>query len=215
MKQDMAAARTVIAAFLVFYALAVARQPAFADAPIDTVVVVVQDQTGMPLPFADVATGLQSLLTHFSADAQGRASWSFGGRSSSYTIDRICAIYPPGVSPTHTTCSGPVTISPGETRTVTLVVDISGSGDTAAPSPAPSSSPDRGWILGAVSLTGPKTPVAGATIVLGDTPLRARSEADGRYQFPAISTTDGADGGPTYTVSVTPPPGYAWSAQPA
>jgi hypothetical protein len=200
--------KTLVVALLAIWPLFAAAPFAFADTPTDTIVVLVRDQTGAPLPFADVATVREDLVSHASADAQGRMSWSWPSSAGSlpYTFDRICATYPPGVSPTHTTCSGPVTVSPGETRTVTLVVDTSGSGGTAPP-PAPAS--NRGWILGVVSLAGTKAPAANVGVQLAGTPLRTTTDAAGRYQFPALSTTAGANGGPTYTVRITPPPGYA------
>jgi hypothetical protein len=43
---------------------------------------------------------------------------------------------------------------------------------------------------------------------LVNTPVSATTGPDGRYQFAAVSTTDGANGGPAYTVAVAPPEGY-------
>lgn len=77
---------------------------------------------------------------------------------------------------------------------------------STASSPAPAS---RGWIAGHVTLAGTATPVPGVSVQLVATPLSTRTAADGSYEFPGVSVTDGVNGGPVYTVAVTPPAGYA------
>ncbi|MGI8916721.1 MAG: Kelch repeat-containing protein [Chloroflexota bacterium] len=81
------------------------------------------------------------------------------------------------------------------------------------PRPTPSTTPAPtgvvlGRIFGAVFLAGTKAPVPGAVIRIDNTPLTSGPLTAGSYQFPAMSTTDGANGGPTYTLSVMPPAGY-------
>ena len=185
-----------------------ARTPSvLADVATATVVVTVRDQTGAVLPSANIETVKGSFITHFFADGAGKASLSFA-LSAPTTIDRICAEYPPSTDD-FSACASPVTVAPGETKMVNLVIDLTGGASTATPSPSASSVTGRGWILGVVSLAGTQAPVPGVSIRLASTPLRTTTDAAGHYQFPALSVTDGANGGPTYTVLATPPPGYA------
>jgi len=91
---------------------------------------------------------------------------------------------------------------------VDVVIDLSGIGGSGSAGTAPPTGVGRGWITGAITLAATATPISGVSVQLASTPINTTTSSNGRYQFPAISTTDGANGGPTYTVTLTPPPGY-------
>jgi hypothetical protein len=103
-------------------------------------------------------------------------------------------------------CAGPFTATAGAALVLDIVIAPHSSGmpSPGAPTASAANAPG-GWIFGSVTRDG--APVAGVTIRLVGTPVTTTTGANGDYQFPAISTADGANGGPTYTVRITPPPG--------
>ena len=167
-----------------------------------TIEVSVVDQHGAPIPFAEVTTDTHpsSFTGHYTVDAQGHVSFTFQVNSS-YTV---CASDP---ATTIGVCNFNVNTPASGVVSVALVVALPAPPGNASSTAAPSSAA-RGWITGTVALTGSAVPVPGVTVQLANTPVSTQTGPDGRYQFAAVSTTDGADGGPAYTVAITPPAGY-------
>jgi hypothetical protein len=204
MERDMAVARTVIAALLVFCTLAVAGQPAFAEASTGTIVVTVQDQNGSPISAAQIEYSIGGFYSGHNVGARiGPGVFSVSVPSDT-SLDLCAQDFAAAGASAPSACAYGVRVPPGGTLPLTLVLNLAGSG---AGGPGGGAT-GRGWIFGRVSLAGTGAAVPGITVALASTPLSTRTAADGSYQFPALSTTDGANGGPVYTVSVTPPPGY-------
>ena len=174
--------------------------PSSAASPGDlTITVVVTDQNGAPIPEADVAFVAGSLITHYTADANGVfVAHGAGGNGAPINI---CATDESANG--ASTCVYGVVVPPSGGLTVSLKIT-----PTSSTAPSASASPPRGWVFGTVTTTGSADPIPGVTVRLADTPVVTQTGPDGRYQFPAVSTTDGAGGGPTYTVAVTPPAGF-------
>jgi len=182
-------------------------QPAWADAPTGTVTGTVRDAAGNPVPGAFLSlTVNQDINVHYWADAQGHFSIPV---VANLPVGPLCASTA-RAGTVYSACTDRFTVAPGATLVQNLTLLPEGS----APSPGGASAPSaqvagRGWIFGVVAVAGTKTPVAGTVVAIANSPVRTQTTADGTYQFPAMSTTDGANGGPTYTVGVTPPAGYS------
>jgi hypothetical protein len=216
--------RYVVALFLCV-ALAALAQPARAESGA-IVTGTVRDAAGNPVPGAFLSLPANSdIIAHEFSDAQGH--YSYGNLAIGVPVGPIYAspgpngpVYPGVPSQDVWGCVGPFTATPGATIARDIVIAPHASGPpypgtaeqcsgTTSQSIAPqgSGSTPRGWIFGSVTRGG--TPLAGVTVRLMGTPIATTTKPDGTYQFPALSTTDGANGGPTYSVAVTPPDGYA------
>ncbi len=194
----------LLAAFCAMALLLPIAAPALGDSPVQTIKVVVTDQNGSPIPFADITISAShgNLISHFKANAQGVLTLS-GPANTSIQPYGICASASIG-NYSYDACSGLLNPAADATITVPLTIILpTGTGAPAAPAVSP-----RGWVFGTVRAAGSGAPVPGVTVQLANTPVSTTTGPDGHYQFPAISTTDGAGGGPAYTVAVTPPAGF-------
>jgi hypothetical protein len=163
------------------------------------VVVTVRDPAGHPLPnvFISVAVNMD-INTHYATDAEGRYIFL-----QPAGVPTLPVFFEPG-SPYASVQLQPLTVQPGEVKQLSVSVPVA-SPPTVSPAAAASG---RGWIDGGVFLAGTTTPVAGAIVKIAATALASGPLSCGVYQFPALSVTSGANGGPTYTVTIVPPPGY-------
>jgi len=146
----------LVAFLLIVVGASEARPAILAADQVGTVLVIVVDQTGAPVPYADIVTVIEGFdfYGHTTADADGHETKSLlTGRRIS-----ICADY----HYLHSTCGPGFVLAPGETRSVTLVLDLAGGVVVTPASPTQQSSRSSTNSSGTPAAA-PPTPTASAS----------------------------------------------------
>jgi len=170
------------------------------DAAPGNIVATVRDTAGRPVPYAEISYDYGDYVSRNYADAQGRRVI----RGSADGASIICAHAAAASGDIQAGCIGPFTVPTGATINRDLIIRPT----TASGKLVASAQYGRGWVYGSVLLVGTRTPVSGAMVRIASTAFTSGPLVGDHFEFPALAV-EGSSRNATYSVSVTPPPGYA------